>query len=253
MKTLFRLFTLISFSIILLASCNSKKQNESENTVPTEEEKAQAVKDVLKQGLEKATKVLSAENGFLNNDSLKITLPAEAKGLINNIKRLPQGEELLNKAITQINQAAGSSVDAIAPIISAAIDNMSVEDANKILSADDAAATAYLEKLTREPLHTACEPVILKSLDKKIIGDITARSTWMNVAGAYNKMANTSVGKLASMEPVELNLDGYVTDKMLDAVFYLIAKEEMNIREHPGARISKSVAKSFGWIDDNNK
>lgn len=253
MRKIFILLTLFSCLLALYTSCNDKKAPQAEVQVPTEEEKAQAVKDALKQGLDKATKILSSENGLMSNDTLKITLPPEAKSLMDNIKRLPKGEELLNKALAQINQAAGSSVEAIKPIISAAIDSMSVEDANRILAADDAAATAYLEKITRKPLHTACEPVILKSLEKKVVGDATARGAWINMAGMYNKMSGTTVGKLANMQPVEVDMDSYVTDKLLDAIFYLIAKEEMNIREHPGARVSKSVAKSFGWIDSQEK
>lgn len=237
---------------LLFTGCNSQKSDESvKSEIPTEEEKVQAIKDVLKQGLDKAIHILSKENGFLTNDSLKITLPAEAQSLIDNIKKLPQGNELLDNAMSQINQVAGSSIEAIAPVINDAIDNMSVEEANRILLADSAAATAYLEKITRAPLHTACEPIILQSLDKKIWGDITTRNTWTILADNYNKLADSTVGKIANLEAVELELDGFVTEKILDAIFYLIAKEEMNVRKHPATRISKSMAKSFGWIDDS--
>ena len=242
------LIACITCLLIISTSCRNQKSDKIENEVPTEEEKAQAVKDILKQGVEKATAILSAENGFLADDSLKITLPEEAQNLIKNIKKLPKGEELLNKVIIQVNQAAGNSISAITPIINTAIDSMSIEEANRILAADNAAATAYLEKIMREPLHTACEPIIIQSMDKDMYG-LSTRSTWNNLIDMYNDMANSGIGKIANIEPVDVALDDVVTKKILDALFYLIAKEEMSIRKHPGTRISKSVAKSFGWID----
>lgn len=248
---------LIQLSILLLILATGCKFNRSEESVkaeiPTEEEKVEAIKDMLKAGLDKAVKILSSEDGFLNNDSLKITLPAEATQLVETIKKLPQGNELINNALTQINQVAGNSIDAIAPVVSAAIDSMSVEEANRILLADSAAATAYLEKISRAPLQIACEPIILQSLDKKIFAGITARNTWGTLADNYNKIAESKVGQLADLKPAEVALDEFVTEKILDAVFYLIAQEEMNIRKHPGTRISKSLAKSLGWIDGSKQ
>ena len=249
-----RLIYLLNIGLICMSllSCNNKKTNETTETeVPTEEEKVQAIKEVLKQGLNKAISVLSEENGFLTDDSLKITLPAEAQGLIDNIKKLPQGNELLDRTMSQINQIAGSSIETIAPIINTAIDSMSIDEANRILLADSAAATAYLEKITRAPLQATCEPIILQSLDKKIWGDVTTRNTWTTLANNYNKLADSTIGNIANLETVELELDQFVTEKILDAIFYLIAKEEMNVRKHPATRISKSMAKSFGWIDDS--
>lgn len=246
-----KLFQLSILLLILTTGCKSNQSESVKAEIPTEEEKVEAIKEMLKAGLDKAVKILSTEDGFLNNDSLKITLPAEAQQLVETVKKLPQGNELINNALTQINQVAGSSIDAIAPVINAAIDSMSVEEANQILLADSAAATAYLEKIARAPLQIACEPIILQSLDKKIFADITARNTWSTLADNYNKIAESKVGKLADLQPAEVALDEFVTEKILDAVFYLIAKEEMNIRKHPGARISKSLAKSFGWIDEN--
>ena len=241
-------YLLVCIIGLLIVSAGCRNQDKA----PTEEEKAQAVKDILRQGVEKATAILSSEDAFFSNDSLKITLPEEVQNLIKNIKKLPKGEELLTKVIVQINQAAANSINAIAPIFDAAIDSMSMEEVNRILAADDAAATAYLEKTMRKPLHAACEPIIIQSLDKELYG-LSPRSTWNSLVNVHNDMANSKIGKLVNMESVDVVLDDAVTEKILDALFYLIAKEEMSIREHPGTRISKSVAKSFGWIDDSKE
>lgn len=250
----FHFFLFIISAILLATGCQSKKRSERDNhivtEIPSEEEKAAAVKDMLRQGVDKAVKTLTSENGFFNSDSLKISMPEDIQNIIDNIKKIPQGDLLVDNVISQINKIAGASAEPIGAIINAAIDSMSVEEANHLLLSDSAAATHYLQKIVREPLYATCEPIVIQSLDKKMLGNITPRDTWITLAENYNKVAGSKVGKIAKLQTAESELDDFVTDKILDAVFYLIAKEEMNIRQHPAARISKSVAKAFGWIDN---
>ena len=249
MSNYFRLLFSASIFLAVLTSCNMGKSNNQDITDPTEEEKVEAIKETLKQGLNKAVVVLSSKDGFLSDDSLKIALPGDIQSVIESIKKIPLGSTLIDNATKQINQVAGSSIEAIAPVINAAIDSMSVDEANRILMADNAAATAYLEKISRTPIQIACEPIITQSLDKPIFGNITARNTLNVLVDSYNNLADSNAGKITKLKPVEMELDQFITGKMLDAVFYLIGKEEMNIRKHPGVRIGKSMAKSFGWID----
>jgi len=253
MSHCFRILFSVSMLFALLTSCNFGKSNNQDVITPTEEEKAEAVKEVLKQGLNKAIATLRSKDGFLSDDSLKIAFPDNIQSMIENIKKLPMGKTLVDNAMKQINQVAGSSIEAAAPIINAAIDSMSVIDVNRILLADNAAATEYLENVSRAPIQTACEPIIAQSLDKTLIGNLTTRNTLNALVDSYNNLTESNVGKVTDLKPVEDELDKFVTEKMLDAVFYLIAKEEMNIRKHPGVRISKSMAKSFGWIDKKKK
>ncbi len=240
--------------LFLATGCKSKNKDteSSGNTtteVPTESEKATAIKEMLKQGVSKAVGTLRSENGFFNSDSLVVSMPEDIQNIIDNIKKIPQGDQLVNSALAQINNIAGISAEPIGEIINAAIDSMSIEEANNLLLSDSAAATHYLQKIVRKPLHAACEPIILQSFDKKIVGNITPRDTWNALADNYNKVAGSKVGKIARLQAAESELDDFVTDKILDAVFYLIAKEEMNIRKHPATRISQSMAKTFGWLD----
>ena len=243
---------------LLLTSCKSKNKPETDNQVtteeaPTKEENATAVKEMLRQGVAKAVRTLTSENGFFNSDSLKVAMPEDIQSVIDNIKKIPQGDKLVDNALSQINKVAGASAEPIAAIINTAIDSMSVDEANAILLSDSAAATHYLQKIVREPLHMACEPIIIQSLDKKMLGNITPRDTWIALAENYNKVAGSKVGKIAKLQTADSELDDFVTDKILDAVFYLIAKEEMNVRKHPATRISKSMAKTFGWLDKKEK
>ena len=241
---------LLSFLLITisLSGCSSDKNKVS---IPTEEEQVQAVKDLLKQSVNEAIADISQQGVFLNNDSLKIKLPKQAQDVVDNIKKIPHGDKLLENTLQQLNGVTESSVIVMKPIIDAAIDSMSVEEANKILLAkDNAAATDYLIKILKEPLLIACQPIVVQSLDKPIVKDITPRSSWSVLANNYNKVANSKIGGFTDLNPIEENIiDEFVTESILDAIFYLVAKEEMNIRKHPGTKISQAIVKHFGWLD----
>ncbi len=243
-----RLFLILFIAcLVLLSGCIFFGKNAKE--VPTEEEKAEAIKETLKQGVGKAIGLLGSNEGFLQNDSFKIELPEGAKSIAEYMRKLPKGNEMVDNTLLQINKAAEMSVKTIGPVINAAIDNMTVEEANKILLSDSASATAYLQKIAGPSLHAACEPIIISSIDKTIVGDLKARDVWNNFAKSYNGISDTGIGKIIGLKPVDVDIDGYVTDRVLDAVFSLIAREEMNIRKHPASRLSQSMIKTFGWLD----
>ena len=47
------------------------------------------------------------------------------------------------------------------------------------------------------------------------------------------------------------DLTGYVTQKALDGLFLMIEKEELKIRQDPGARVADIVQKVFAYYDAN--
>lgn len=241
--------------ISLLTACNSGSDKNKTITVPTEEEQIQAVKDLLKQSVNEAIADLTKQGVFSNSDSLKIKFPKELQFIVENAKKIPQGSKLLENTFQQLDSVTENSLKIIKPVINAAIDSMSVEEANKILLAkNEAAATEYLIKILKEPLLIACRPIVIQSLDKQIMNDITPRNSWSVLANNYNKFAKSKIGEIANVNPLEEEiLDEFVTESILDAVFYLVAREEKKIRKHPGTKISQSVVEHFGWLDKNNK
>jgi len=54
------------------------------------------------------------------------------------------------------------------------------------------------------------------------------------------------VGKLAGLQPVETQLDSYITNKALDGLFLKIAEEESAIRTDPVARVTDLLEEVFG-------
>lgn len=207
------------------------------------------LKSSLEVGIEKAVSFLSIENAFYSNEALKILLPTEANQVIENIKLIPGGQDLVNKAILSLNRSAEDAVKEATPIFKNAIRNMSIADAGKILFGPDTAATAFLCQATYQELKTAFAPKVRASLDKPLVAGVSTSETWNTLTNAYNKVANTMVAKIAGLKPVNINLEEYATQKALDALFVKVAEEEKAIRTDPVARVNEILKRVFGQLD----
>lgn len=207
------------------------------------------LKSSLDVGIEKAVGMLSLENAFYGDEMLRILLPPEAKPVIDNLKLIPGGEELVNKAILSLNRSAEDAVKEATPIFKSAIKNMTIADAGNILFGSDSAATAYLRTNTYTQLRSAFAPKVKSSLDKALVGGISTTQTWNTLSNAYNQVANTSLAKIAGLKPVNISLEEYATQKALDALFMKVAEEEKAIRTDPIARVNELLKKVFGQLD----
>lgn len=221
----------------------------SVNIPVTNAENISGLKSSLDVGIEKAVGFLSAENAFYGNEALKILLPAEANQIIENIKLIPGGEDLVNRAVLSLNRSAEDAVKEATPIFKNAIRNMSITDAGNILFGSDSAATAYLRQATYQELKTAFAPKVKASLDKPLVAGVSTNETWNTLSNAYNKVANTMVAKIAGLKPVNISLEEYATQKALDALFVKVAEEEKAIRTDPVARVNDILKRVFGQLD----
>ncbi|MDD2995391.1 MAG: DUF4197 domain-containing protein [Bacteroidia bacterium] len=221
----------------------------SVNIPVTNAENISGLKSSLDVGIEKAVGLLSVENAFYGNEALKILLPAEANQIIENIKLIPGGEDLVNRAVLSLNRSAEDAVKEATPIFKNAIRNMSITDAGNILFGSDSAATAYLRQATYQELKTAFAPKVKASLDKPLLAGVSTSETWNTLSNAYNKVTNTMVAKIAGLKPVNISLEEYATKKALDALFVKVAEEEKAIRTDPVARVNDILKRVFGQLD----
>lgn len=221
----------------------------SVNIPVTNAENISGLKSSLDVGIEKAVGLLSVENAFYGNEALKILLPAEANQIIENIKLIPGGEDLVNRAVLSLNRSAEDAVKEATPIFKNAIRNMSITDAGNILFGSDSAATAYLRQATYQELKTAFAPKVKASLDKPLVAGVSTSETWNTLSNAYNKVTNTMVAKIAGLKPVNISLEDYATQKALDALFVKVAEEEKAIRTNPVARVNDILKRVFGQLD----
>jgi hypothetical protein len=231
-------YLLSSFLLFVPFSCE-----ELEKAGLSETEIISGLKEALNIGAGQAGSNLSQVNGYFGNQALKILLPPEAQPVLNAASTLglqPQIDDLVLKLNRGAEKAAGKA----APIFANAITTMTVSDAMGILKGSDTAATGYLRAKTFAQLTNAFAPEINSAMD-----EVGATAVWNTVFSTYNTYANTLVGQLAGLKPVETDLGKYATGKALNGLFTKVAEEEKLIRENPARRTTEILRKVFAEQD----
>ena len=194
------------------------------------------LKEALDKGTQFAVDKLGKPGGFLDNKKVKIPMPDSLSWVESSLRTVGQ-DELADEFITTMNQAAEQAVPEAAEVFGDAIQNMSVEDAQGILTGPDDAATQYFRTNTQSELTDRMRPIVESA---------TAKT---GVTSAYKNMMD-SAGGLTSMLPGSTtDIDGYITTRTLDGLFLMIAREERKIRKDPVARSSELMQKVFSAYD----
>ncbi|MGD0340104.1 MAG: DUF4197 domain-containing protein [Bacteroidales bacterium] len=223
---------------------------QSAGTLPlTESEVVSGLKEALTLGAKNAATKLSAENGYFGDAAIKILFPDEAKTIVDNISKIPGGDQLVQDAILKINRAAEDAAKDVAPIFVNSITQMSIKDAFGILNGADNAATQYLKNTTYTDLYNLYKPKIQASTEKKLIGNISTKDSWVSLTSKWNTIANSIAGKIANPKPVNTDLDDYLTNKALAGMFSKVEGEELKIRKDVNARVTASLQRVFGSLD----
>jgi hypothetical protein len=68
----------------------------------------------------------------------------------------------------------------------------------------------------------------------------------VNATKYYADVINT-YNKIPFIEKVNPDLNAYATDKAIEGLFVMVAREENNIRENPGARTTDLLKRVFGY------
>lgn len=192
----------------------------------------EGLKEALAVGSETAIKALSAEGGYLNNAKLRVPLPQgiqQVSGLLKKYGLESQVEEFEKS----MNHAAEQAVPQASALISAALKEMTIEDAEKIYKGADNAATEYFREKTSAKLSELFKPSIEKSM-----GDVGVTSYYnllVEQAKAYPMVGSMLGG----------NLEDHVTEKALDGLFVALAEQEKLIRENPVARTTDILKTVF--------
>jgi len=198
----------------------------------TEDEAAKAIKEALVKGTGSGVEIVSKTNGYFKSSEIKIPLPPEAKKVEKKLRAIGMGKKV-DDAVLAINRAAEDAATEAKPIFVAAIKSMSIADAINIVKGEEHAATQYLKRTTTKELKVKFKPVIKSSLQKT-----NATKYWKDMMTAYNK--------IPMVKKVNPDLTDYATDKAIEGLFVMIAKEEEKIRENPMARTSDLLKKVFG-------
>jgi len=109
---------------------------------------------------------------------------------------------------------------------------MTFDDARKILSGGDTAATEYFKRQSTNDLTTAFTPIVQDSMER------------VGVVRQYNRVVQTAPGGAALGS--QYDLTKYVVGKTLDGLFYVLGEEEKKIRKDPAAQTTSLLREVFG-------
>ncbi len=200
----------------------------------TTAEITEGLKEALKVGAKNSIGLASQTDGFFKNPQLFIPFPPEAEKVKNTLVKAGFTKQVDEFTMT-LNRAAEKATEKALPIFVSAITQMTISDAIGILKGNDNAATEYLRRTTSAQLQTAFKPIA-----RDAISTVNLTSYWEPLANTYNKLTILTGGKA-----VNPNLEDYVTQKAIDGLFILIAKEEKSIRENPAARVTDILKRVF--------
>lgn len=192
------------------------------------------LKDALAQGSAAAVGKLGVENGFLNNDKVKIPLPDALKRVESGM-RLMGMQRQADELVVAMNHAAEQAVPEAKPLLIAAIKNMSLQDAKGILTGGETAATDYFRRTTSDQLTAKFLPIVTKATSN------------VGLAEKYNNIAGQGA-RLGLVDAKQAKIERYVTQKTLDGLFIMIAEQEKAIRKDPLGTATGMARQVFGML-----
>lgn len=110
---------------------------------------------------------------------------------------------------------------------------MSFDDARRILSGGDTAATDYFKSKTTDHLTVAFRPFVEKTMSENGV-----MKQYKELTEQYQSIP------FAKNETFDVNK--YVVEKALDGLFYELADQERQIRKDPAARTTSLLKEVFG-------
>ena len=200
----------------------------------SQQDASSGLKAALDAGSAAAVARLGVENGFLNNDKVKIKLPGILEQARPLLKMTGRGQQL-DDLVVAMNRAAESAVPLAKPLLLDAVKSMSVTDARNILAGGDTSVTDFFRQKTAAPLAVKFLP---------IVKSVTDRS---GLAATYNS-SMSQIGKTGWLPQQQATMENYVTDRALAGLYLMIGEEEKSIRRNPLAYGSKIIGKVFGSL-----
>jgi len=192
------------------------------------------LKAALDKGSSQAVAKLGAENGFLNNEKVRIPLPKILEQARPLLKMTGKGQQL-DDLVVQMNHAAEAAVPMAKPLLVDAVKSMSITDAKNILTGGDTSVTDFFREKTSPKLAVQFLPIVKKVTDRS------------DLANKYNT-AMAMAPKLGVLAKEQTTVEGYVTQRALDGLYTMIGEEEKAIRADPLGAGSKLIGKVFGAL-----
>lgn len=250
---------------VIFSGCGNKEKTTTEPSEPAAESVRQEMPktsmknalvddSILKDGLqatlklaaERAVEELSKPGAFADNDLLRIRLPESFAPVKSGLKKLGQ-EQLVTDFEDSLNEAARKSVMASPKILTNAIQSMKLEDALSIWKGGEDAATRYLENQTRNQIEEQMLPIITQQTAAS-----GSTKYFQQIVNLVPKKQEGLLGNLSTLTgmkiPEGFDLNQFVSDNALNALYGKLATEEAKIRENPAARTTELVKSAFDYF-----
>ena len=193
---------------------------------------AAGLKEALAIGTENAIQLIGRPDGFLKNDLIKILMPEKLRMVEKTMRTLGMGKPIDDFELS-MNHAAEAAVPLASGFFKSAIQEMTFDDARKIVTGGDTSATDFFKSKTQDKLLIAFRPVIEKAMADN---DVTK----------HFDMVTGNMKKIPFMKAEIPDVKEYVLDKSLSGMFFMIGEEEKKIRKDPAAQVTSLLKEVFG-------
>jgi hypothetical protein len=207
----------------------------SKNTSLSDTKIADGLKEALRVGIDNTVKFVGQTDGYFKNANIKILMPERIRQMDTALRKVGLGPKM-DEFMLSMNRAAEKAAPFARDIFIDALMKMNIEDAKKILSGTDTAATDYFKAATSQKLMDTYKPLVAKAMS-----EYQVTKKYQGVTGAVKNMP--MLGQLPG-----LNIENYVSDKALQGLFYVLGEQEKNIRNNTAARITPLLQEVFGKI-----
>lgn len=193
---------------------------------------ASGLKEALRVGANNAVKLTGKTDGYFGNEAIKILMPSNLRPLERGLRAIGFGPKV-DEFILSMNRSAEAAAPAAKKIFGDAILAMTFDDARKILSGGDTAATECFKSKTSAQLTAAFQPFVEKTMSQN------------GVTQQYKALTD-QYQSIPFAKSQSLDINKYVVAKALDGLFYELADQERQIRKDPAARTTSLLKEVFG-------
>ncbi len=208
-----------------------QKRDKNTSAYVSEFDMEAGLREALRISSERVVGQLGVRDGFNLDKKIHIPLP-KTLGKVDSALSAIGMSGLTDDLELRLNRAAEQATPKAKALFIEAIKEMTIKDAQDILTGNNDAATKYLRRTMGRGLEKEMQPIVSNALSQA--GAVQAYDSMM---GQYRN--------IPFMPNVQADLQDYVVEKATDGIFYYIAKEEKAIRENPAKRTTELLRKVF--------
>ncbi|MBL8205985.1 MAG: DUF4197 domain-containing protein [Blastocatellia bacterium] len=190
------------------------------------------LKEALNIGTGNAVTGVGRLDGYFKDAIIKILMPKKLQTIEKGLRAVGYGRKV-DEFVLSMNRAAEKAAPQAKAIFIGAIKEMTFDDARKILTGGDTAATTFFKDKTTDKLSSTFRPIIEKAMN-----EVGATKQYKDLIGRYQA--------IPFARSYAVDIDEYVTGKAIDGLFYYVGEEEKKIRKNPAARVTQILKDVFG-------